>query len=101
MKLIYKGDPFNEGRLYTSFQNLPDRLVRVRINTLIDGEPLAEIDINANHLRLQLAVLHKQDAGDTSYEDIGAASGIDDRTTIKAFITRAMGADNRGTAINS
>lgn len=101
VKLIYKGDPFSEGRLYTSFQNLPDRLARVRINTLIDGEPLAEIDINANHLRLQLAVLHKQDAGDTSYEDIGAASGIDDRTTKKAFITRAMGADNRGKAINS
>ena len=101
VKLIYKGDPFNEGRLYTPFQNLPDRVARVRINTLIDGEPIAEIDFNANHLRLQLAVLHKQDAGDTPYEDIGAASGINDRSLVKAFITRAMGADNRDTAINS
>lgn len=101
VKLLYKGDPFNEGRLYTSFQNLPDRVARVRINTLIDGEPIAEIDFNANHLRLQLAVLHKQDAGDTPYEDIGAASGINDRASVKAFITRAMGADSRDAAVNS
>ena len=46
-------------------------------------------------------MLHKQDAGDTPYEDIGAASGIDDRDTIKAFITRAMGADDRDAALNS
>ena len=97
VKLLYKGDPFNEGRLYTSFQNLPDRVARVRINTLIDGEPIAEIDFNANHLRLQLAVLHKQDAGHTPYEDIG----INDRASVKAFITRAMGADNRDAAMNS
>ena len=101
VKLLYKGDPFNEGRLYTSFQNLPDRVARVRINTLIDGEPIAEIDFNANHLRLQLAVLHKQDAGHTPYEDIGSASGINDRASVKAFITRAMGADNRDAAMNS
>jgi hypothetical protein len=99
--LLYKGDPFNEGRRYTSFQNLPDRLARVRVNTLIDGEPIAEIDFNANHLRLQLAVLHKQDAGHTPYEDIGSASGINDRASVKAFITRAMGADNRDAAMNS
>ena len=101
VKLLYKGDPFNEGRLYTSFQNLPDRVARVRINTLIDGQPIAEIDFNANHLRLQLAVLHKQDAGHTPYEDIGSASGINDRASVKAFITRAMGADNRDAAVNS
>ena len=101
VKLIYHTDFIHGGRLYTSFQNLPDRLARVRINTLIDGEPIAEIDFNANHLRLQLAVLHKQDAGDTPYEDIGAASGINDRGIIKAFITRAMGADDRDAAQNS
>jgi hypothetical protein len=101
VKLLYKGDPLSEGRLHTSFQNLPDRVARVGINTLIDGEPIAEIDFNANHLRLQLAVLQNQDAGHTPYEDIGAASGINDRNSVKAFITRAMGADNRDAALNS
>ena len=101
MNLLYKTDPFSGGRLYTAYQNLPDRRARVRINTLIDGEAIAEVDFSANHLRLQLAVMHQQDAGDTPYEDIGAASGIDDRDTIKAFITRAMGADERDAALNS
>ena len=50
VKLIYKSDPFNEGRLYTPFQNLPDRLARVRINTLIDGESIAEIDFSQKHV---------------------------------------------------
>ena len=83
-----------------SFQNLPDRVAGVRINTLIDGEPIAEIEFSGNHLRLQLAVLHKQDAGYTPYEDIGAAFGINDRASVKAYITRAMGADNRNAAMN-
>ena len=39
--------------------------------------------------------MHQQDAGDTPYEDIGTASEVIDRDIIKAFITRAMGADNR------
>ena len=68
---------------------------------MIDGEPIAEIDFNANHPRLQLAVLHKHDAGDTPYEDIGAGSDIIDRASVKAFITRAVGADNRNAAMNS
>lgn len=76
MRLIYDGVPPNEGRLYAPFQNPPNRLALVRINTLVDGKPIAEIDFNANHLRLQLAVLYRQDASDTPYEDIGAASGI-------------------------
>jgi len=101
VNLLYKADPFSGGRLYTAYQNLPDRKARVRINTLIDGEVIAEVDFSANHLRLQLAVMHQRDAGDTPYEDIGAASGINDRDTIKAFITRAMGADNRDAAQNS
>jgi len=37
----------------------------------------------------------------TPYDDIGSASGINDRASVKAFITRAMGADNRDAAMNS
>ena len=99
MNLLYKTDPFSGGR-HTAYQNLPDRRARVRINTLID-EAIAEVDFSANHLRLQLAVMHQQDANDTPYEDIGAASEINDRDIIKAFITRAMGADDRDAALNS
>ncbi len=51
VKLIYKTDPFNDESLYTGFQNLPDRKARIRINTLIDCEAIAEVDFNARHLK--------------------------------------------------
>lgn len=101
VKLIYKTDPFNGGRLYTAFQNLPDRKARVRINTLIDGEAIAEVDFNANHLRLQLAVMYGQDAGETPYEDIGAIANVSERSEVKMFTTIAMGASDRGAAMNA
>ena len=90
-----------ERRLYTSFQNLPDRVARVRINTLIDGEPIAEIDFNANHLRLNSRPAPTRCWKIHTYEDIGSTSGINDRDSVKAFITRAMGADDRDMTMNS
>jgi len=98
VRLVYKHNPFSSGRLITPYQALPDRQIRLRINTLIDGQPICEVDFNANHLRLNLAVIAGEDAGDTPYEDIGELAGIDDRQQIKNYITIAMGADSRGGA---
>ena len=99
--LRYKKDFLNEGRLYTPYQNLPDKRARIRMNTLIDGEPLCEVDFSANHLRLQLAVLAEQDAGEGPYEDICMEAQIFDRDKVKSFITVAMGANDRANAANS
>lgn len=100
VQLKYKHDAFNSGRLYTDYQDLPDRRVRIRINTLIDGEPLCEVDFSANHLRLAMSVLHDEDIGDTPYEDIMEIAQLRDPSLVKTFITRALGASNR-TAANS
>ena len=83
VRLVYKHDPFTSGRLITPYQGLPDRRIRLRINTLIDGQPICEVDFSANHLRLNLAVIAGEDAGDTPYEDIGELAGIEDRQRIK------------------
>ena len=101
VQLKYNTSAFEGGRLYTPFQTLPDRTCRIRINTLIDDEPICEVDFNANHLRLNLAVLHKQDAGDTPYEDIGELSKVNDRTRVKQFITVAMGASDESKAFKA
>jgi hypothetical protein len=98
VRLVYKNNAFMGGRLSTPFQNLPDRNVRIRINTLIDGQPICEIDFNANHLRLNLAFNAKEDAGDTPYEDIGEIAKVTDRDKIKRFITVSMGAANEAEA---
>ena len=94
VRLVYKSNAFNGGRLSTPFQNLPDRNVRIRINTLIDEQPICEVDFNANHLRLNLAFRSKESAGDTPYEDIGEIAGVNNRDQIKRIITVAMGASD-------
>jgi hypothetical protein len=94
IRLVYKHSPFEGGRLITPFQNLPDRRQRIRINTHIDDKPICEVDFNANHLRLQLAINAKEHAGDTPYEDIMHESEVISRSTVKRFLTVAMGASN-------
>ena len=94
IRLVYKHTPFEGGRLITPFQNLPDRRQRIRINTYIDDKPICEVDFNANHLRLQLAINAKEHAGETPYEDIMHESEVISRSTVKHFLTVAMGADN-------
>ena len=92
VRLKYKLTVFHGGRLYTRYQQLPDKRHKIRINTLINDEPICEVDFSANHLRLAMAVLHDEDAGDNPYEDIMAIAGIDDRDLVKSFITTALGA---------
>ena len=94
IRLVYKHTPFQGGRLITPFQNLPDRRARIRINTQIDGQPICEVDFNANHLRLVLALQTNEDAGDTPYEDICHEAGVAGRSAVKRFLTIAMGASD-------
>ena len=101
IRLVYKHTPFQGGRLITPFQSLPDRRARIRINTLIDGQPICEVDYNANHLRLNLALFVKEYAGETPYEDICIESGVASRDMVKKFITVAMGASSEMAARNS
>ena len=101
IRLVYKHTPFQGGRLMTPFQNLPDRRARIRINTQIDGQPICEVDYNANHLRLNLALFAKEYAGETPYEDICLEAGVASRDMVKKFITVAMGASSEMAARNS
>lgn len=68
--------------------------MRLRINTLIDGEPICEVDFSANHLRLNLAFNGGIEAGDDPYTTVGAEAGIESRQLVKKFFTVAMGGDN-------
>ena len=101
VRLKYKLTPLHGGRLCTRYQQLPDRRYKIRINTLINGEPICEVDFSANHLRLAMAVLYEQDAGDTPYEDLMELSGINNRKLVKSFVTIAMGASSKQKAQSS
>lgn len=101
VRMTFKHSPFQGGRLITAFQNLPDRKIRLRINTLIDGKPICEVDFSANHLRLNLAEESGEDAGETPYEDIMEIANADGRQLVKDFITIGMGASDRQLAMQA
>jgi hypothetical protein len=94
VKRIYSyEDPMQGGRLYVRLQGLPDRRARVRINTLLDGKPVAEVDLSANHPRMLMALENKK-LPDNFYDEIATKSNTS-REQVKFLVTRAIGASDR------
>ena len=90
IQLVFKHDPFRAGRLHTPFQNLPSRHYKIRINTQINGEPICEVDFNANHLRMLLATNQREVVGsDDAYAAIADKANVE-RNSVKGFFTVAM-----------
>ena len=82
------------GRLHNAFQNIVNRRVPIRKNTLLDGSPMAEPDFSCNHLRMA-SKLVGEDLSIDPYSDIVRAIGGDasiDRNLAKKFITVCIGA---------
>ncbi len=90
-------DPMQGGRLYVRLQGLPDRRARIRINTLLNGLPVAEVDLSANHPRMILALSNKR-LPDDFYDDVAAKTNTT-REQVKFLVTRAIGAGNRSIAL--
>lgn len=98
VRRIYShNDPMQGGRLYTRLQGLPDRRARIRINTLFNGNPVAEVDLSSNHPRMLMALQGKK-LPEHFYDDVATATN----TTIeqvKFLLTRAIGASNRAISL--
>lgn len=91
VKRIYSyEDPMQGGRLYVRLQGLPDRRARIRINTLFNGKPVAEVDLSANHPRMLMAIDGKKLPQDF-YDDIAAKTKTT-REQVKFIVTRSIGA---------
>lgn len=93
VRLIYTKDPFHGGRLYVPIQNLPDRNVKIRINTLMNGNPVCEVDLSASHLRIAAAFNGVQLPEDP-YTEIAVGAAVT-RDQVKFLLTRAFGAKDR------
>ena len=92
-RIFSYADPMQGGRLYVRLQGLPDRRARVRINTLLDGKPVAEVDLSANHPRMLMALENKKLPA-TFYDDIATKTKTT-RDQVKFLVTRAIGASDR------
>jgi hypothetical protein len=94
IKRIYsRGDVNIGGRLYTPLANLPDKRARIRINTLFNGNPVAEVDLKANHPSMLYAMFYKKQLPKDYYQMIANESGVS-RDKVKWLILKMVGADD-------
>lgn len=77
------------GRLNTAFQNIVNRRLPIRINTLLDGEPIAEPDFKSNHLRMAATIVGEE-LPDDPYTSIAEATDTT-RQMVKEFVTMVLG----------
>lgn len=80
------------GRIINHYQNLAERRVRIRTQTLIDGFPISEPDFSANHLRMS-AFLNGEEIPEDPYQEIAKSTGLT-REQIKRVVTVCMGASS-------
>jgi len=91
-------EPFTNGRVYTPYQNIVNRRVKVRENTLLDGMPLVECDFKANHPTMLSYLAGHEFKGDF-YQSICTVNNLD-RNMVKEVITKTIGAKKKLNAQN-
>jgi hypothetical protein len=82
--------PYTSSRVYTAYQSITQRRIPIRTQTLLDGEPLEEVDFSSNHPWL-LAKLFNQDLPSDAYDDISVVSNCS-RSDAKTIVVRCIGA---------
>jgi hypothetical protein len=85
--------PDRGGRITNAFQNLAQRRVPIRQQTLINGEAIAEPDFSANHLRMA-AYLCDVELPDDPYSAIVEHVEGATRDMVKRAVTACMGAQD-------
>ena len=91
-------EPFTSGRVYTDYQNIVNRRVKLRGSTLLDGMPLVECDFKANHPTM-LSYLAGHELKGDFYHSISTVANVD-RSMVKEVVTKTIGANRKLTAQN-
>ncbi len=100
-RLIYSGGINRGGRVDCRFSGVPSRKIPLRINTLIDGVPLVEVDYKANHLRMAMYIIG-YDAPEDPYSVIdNALPEPIGRDRIKQFMTTSLGSNSSEQAFSA
>lgn len=86
-------EPFTSGRVYTHYQNIVNRRIPIRSQTLLDGLPIVECDFSSNHPYL-IARLTGNEFDTDIYTMIGGKVGLD-RKDVKRIITYGFGASSK------
>lgn len=86
--------PDRGGRITNAYQNISQRRIPIRQQTLINGEPLVEPDFSANHLRMA-GFLLDQELPEDPYSELVATLNDVDRGMVKKVVTECFGALDR------
>ena len=94
MTRIYSKNIGYAGRIYCEFQALSRRTVKIRQFSLLDEQPIAEVDIIASHPRMAFQEFYDINISTTFYQDIANILNID-RPKIKKFFQVALSSRSR------
>lgn len=92
-RVYSRGQVMMGGRLYVPLQRLPDRRARIRINTFFNGNPVAEVDLKANHSAMLYALNGKQLPRD--FYQIVANDSKQTKEKVKWVVMKMIGAKDR------
>ena len=85
--------PHTSGRVYTQYQNITNRRIPLRTQTLLNGRRVAEVDFASNHLTM-LSMLLDRPISEDPYTDVAQLVGSD-RATVKQVFVPLLGASKR------
>lgn len=100
MKRIYSGEIGLSGRIYCDFQRIPKRTVRIRPTSLIDEEPIAEVDIKSSHPRLAAQVFERIRLPRGFYNEVALDTGVF-VSKVKGYFRVALSSGTRKSALGA
>jgi hypothetical protein len=98
MKRIYSGEVGLSGRIYCDFQAIPKRTVRIRPTSLIDGFPIAEVDIKCSHPRLAAQIFEGIKLSRNFYNDVSQDTDVF-ISKVKDYFRVSLSSSNRQKAL--
>ena len=93
----FNDNEFSAGRVHTAYQNIVNRRVPVRKQTLLDGESIAEPDFTANHLTL-LSMIFDEYLPDDPYRKVAEETAMSRDAVKQAFVLLMGVRDKKGWA---
>ena len=85
--------PYTSGRVYTHYQNIAQRRIPIRQQTLLNGEKVCEVDFKSNHLWL-LSSFFGESLPIDPYAEVADYAKCS-REDVKRVVTRCLGAESR------
>ena len=86
-------EPYTSGRVYTHYQNITQRRIPIRQQTLLNGEKVCEVDFKTNHLSL-LSSFYQEPLPTDPYEEVAKLVTCS-REEVKRVITPTLGASSK------